>query len=125
MHKLTQYEIDITLQEIEESDGYLEYHECGYPIYYAYNIIPDNGETEEEWFEPVDIVAKSISLGESLETCPCCGKKLKNGEYYDIDDIKEDLLKLIQTYCSNGDSPDFKILLEQIGIRLGLSIHRL
>lgn len=67
MQQLTQYEIDLTLQEIEESDGYLEYHECGYPVYYSYNIISDNGESEREWFEPVDIVIGSSSNGESRQ----------------------------------------------------------
>lgn len=122
MH-LTQYEIEVTLQNIEDSDGYLEYHECGYPIYYAYNIVPHNGESEQEYFEPIDIVTKSISLWKSLEICPCCQKTLEtriNGEYTDTSDIKEDVSKLIQNYCSGGDSVDFKVLLEQIGVRLGV-----
>lgn len=123
MQQLTQYKIDITLQEIEESDGYLEYHRCGYPIYYAYNIIPDNGETEQEWFEPVDIVKGSSSLNKSLEICPCCGEKLVlriSGEYNDIDDIKQDASSLVQEYCENGDSVEFKVLLEKMGMQLGL-----
>lgn len=123
MQQLIQYEIDITLQEIEESDGYLEYHQCGYPIYYSYNIIPDNGESEREWFEPVDIVTGSNSNGKSLEICPCCYRKLEKriyGEYNDINEVKEDVINLIQEYCTNSDSAEFKILLEQIGIQLGL-----
>ncbi|MGB3654310.1 MAG: hypothetical protein WBA41_24305 [Rivularia sp. (in: cyanobacteria)] len=123
MQQLTQYEIDITLQEIEASDGYLKYHNCGYPIYYAYNIIPDNGETEQEWFEPVDIVRGSNNLWKSTEVCPYCGGKLEkriSGEFDDIDDIKQDVSNLVQEYCENGDSVEFKILLEQIGVQLGL-----
>lgn len=123
MQQLIQYEIDITFQEIEESDGYLEYHECGYPIYYSYNIIPDNGEREQEWFEPIDIVRGSSSNGESLEICPCCYGKLKKriyGEYSDIEEIKEDVSNLVQEYCENGDSVEFKIILEKMGIQLGL-----
>lgn len=111
------------MQEIEASDGYLEYHKCGYPIYYAYNIIPDNGEREQEYFEAVDIVRGSSSNGKSLETCPCCGKKLEiriSGEYNNINEIKEDASNLVQEYCENGDSAEFKILFEQMGIQLGL-----
>lgn len=77
MQRLTQYKIDIPLQEIKDSDGYLEYHKYGYPIYWAYNIIPDNGEFEEEYFEPVDIVKGSTNLWNVMKSCPCCREKLE------------------------------------------------
>lgn len=90
MQQLTQYEIDITLQEIKNSDGYLEYHKCGYPIYWAYSITSDNGKFEEEYFEPVDIVKGNTNLWNIIESYTCCGEKLDpriSGNYSDFDII--------------------------------------
>lgn len=123
MQQLIQYKIDITLQEIEDSDGYLEYHKGGYPIYYAYNIIPDNGELEEEYFEAVYIVKGSSELGKVIDNCPCCGEKPEvriSGQYFDIDKRKDNVSELIKKYCLEGDSVEFKILLEKIGTGLGI-----
>lgn len=123
MQQLPRYEIDITLQEIEDGDGYLEYHKCGYPIFWAYDIIPDNGEFEKEWFEPVDIVKGSKNLWDSIEYCSCCGEKLEpriSRNYSDFDEIKQDISELVEKYCLEGDSVEFKCLLEKIGVKLGI-----
>ncbi|MBW4512900.1 MAG: hypothetical protein KME64_41390 [Scytonematopsis contorta HA4267-MV1] len=71
------YKLAVTVDEIEQSDGYLEYHDCGYPIYYSYRVLSDNGNGEREYFEPVDIIAGSTTLWESLILCPCCNQTLE------------------------------------------------
>ena len=72
-HNTASYVLVISHEEIEKSDGYLEYHTCGYPIYWAYNIKPDDGVSEYEYWEPVDIVIglwtkKSVRVNHSRTT---------------------------------------------------------
>lgn len=86
-------------------------------------IIPDNGELEKEWFEAIDIVKGSSNLWNTIANCPCCGKKLDLriiGDYLDSDEIEQDVSELVKKYRLEGDSIEFKVLIEEIGIKLGI-----
>lgn len=122
-HNTASYVLVISHEEIEKSDGYLEYHTCGYPIYWAYNIKPDDGVSEQEWYQPVDIVKNSPEIGKQLDACPQCKKKLEirqSGNYEDLETAKEALSELVHEYYHNGDSVEFKTMLEEAGMRLGI-----
>ena len=122
-HNTASYVLVISHEEIEKSDGYLEHHTCGYPIYWAYNIKPDDGVSEYEYWEPVDIVKNSSEIGKQLDACPQCKKKLEirqSGNYEDLEAAKEALSELVNEYCHNGDSVEFKTMLEEAGMRLGI-----
>lgn len=43
-----------------------------------------------------------------------------NGQYFDIDEIKQSMTELVEKYSLNGDSAEFKIMLEKMGATLGI-----
>lgn len=63
----------------QDLPGSFEPCECGYPIYWAYNITPESGFSDErEWFEPWGVTRENRL--QELHICPCCKKDLATSE---------------------------------------------
>lgn len=69
--------IPSAITENDFNDGYIQHCNCGYPIFYAYKIIPESrGYDEHEYYEPVDIGVNSPSIFEVVKQCPWCNQEL-------------------------------------------------
>jgi hypothetical protein len=69
--------IALAIAQDDFNDGYIEYCNCEYPIFWAYKIIPESrGCNEYEYHEPVDIGVNSPNVFEVVKKCPGCNTEL-------------------------------------------------